>query len=161
MECYEGATMIKTFRGLIADGNQDTIVLHTNDGSTGYRIVKFQIFPQRPGTVDVEGTIMIWKVSQTTISTTTANVDFSSQTLLGAAYMAEGSGADQGPLIAQVIFDQEIFNQDIYVTYTSTRTSGVDDSMNYYIELEQVKLDINSNTVATLKDMRNTASPRP
>jgi len=30
--------------------------------------------------------------------------------------------------------------------------------MNYYIELEQVKLDLNENTVATLKDIRNIAS---
>jgi len=31
--------MIKTFRGLIADNAIDVIVLHTNDGYTGYRIV--------------------------------------------------------------------------------------------------------------------------
>jgi len=146
---------IKTFRGMILDGNQDTVVLHTNDGSTGYRILKFQLFPQRPGTADVESTVMVWKVSQDTISTTTANVDFSDNTLLAAAYMAEGSGADQGPLMDVVIFDNEIFNQDIYVTYTSTRSSGVDDSVNYYLELEQIKLDLNENTVATLKDIRN------
>ena len=45
---------IKTFRGLLADGGQDTIVLHTNDGSTGYRIVKFQLMPDAPGTVEHE-----------------------------------------------------------------------------------------------------------
>ena len=42
-----------------------------------------------------------------------------------------------------------IFNQDIYVTNYG---SG---AMNYYIELEQIKLDLNENTVATLKDIRN------
>ena len=150
---------IKTFRGMILDGNQDTIVLHTNDGSIGYRIVKLQIFPQRPGTADVESTIMVWKVSQTTVSTTTANVDFSDQTLLAAAYMAEGSGADQGPLMDIVVFDNEIFNQDIYVTHTATTGAG---SLNYYLELEQMPLDLNENTVATLKDIRNTAvTPSP
>ena len=35
--------MIKSYRGLIADGAQDRIPLHTNDGKTGYKIVKFQI----------------------------------------------------------------------------------------------------------------------
>ena len=30
---------------------------------------------------------------------------------------------------------------------------------NYYIELEQVKLDTNANTVATLKDIRNVTAP--
>ena len=40
---------IKTFRGLIEDGGQDTIVLHTNTGSMGYRIVKFELFAEEPG----------------------------------------------------------------------------------------------------------------
>ena len=34
---------------------------------------------------------------------------------------------------------------------TGAGTSGV----NYYIELEQIKLDIGESTVATLKDIRN------
>ena len=34
----------------------------------------------------------------------------------------------------------------------------VGESVNYYIELEQIKLDLNENTVATLKDIRNIAS---
>ena len=44
---------IKTFRGLMAADTQDTIVLHTNTGSTGYRIVKFQIMGNTPGTAEV------------------------------------------------------------------------------------------------------------
>ena len=53
---------IKTFRGLIADGATDTIVLHTNDGSTGYRIVKFQVIQEQPGAQDTESTVTINKV---------------------------------------------------------------------------------------------------
>jgi len=154
MECYEGATMIKTFRGKIADGGQDTIVLHTNDGSTGYRIVKFELFNPSPGAVNFESVVKIWKVAQTTID---GLVDFSDQTLLGAAYLAD----TDSPAVTTthiVTFDKEIFNQDIYVTHKDIDT-GI--ACNYYLELEQVKLDINANTVATLKDMRNTASPRP
>jgi len=52
-----------------------------------------------------------------------------------------------------IIFDSEIFNQDIYVTYADSQ--GSTGEMNYYIELEQVNLDLNENTVATLKDIRN------
>ena len=37
---------IKSFRGLLKNGTQDTVVLHTNTGSTGYRIKKFQIMLQ-------------------------------------------------------------------------------------------------------------------
>ena len=51
-----------------------------------------------------------------------------------------------------IIFDKEIFNQDIYIT---SKTITGSDEANYYIELEQVKLDLNENTVATLKDIRN------
>jgi hypothetical protein len=145
---------IKTFRGLIADGVQDTISLHTNDGSMGYRIVKFQIFPNLPGTVDLESVVAIWKVKQSSVSATTATVDFSDPTLLGVAYLKEGEPLSQANTSLLAIFDQEIFNQDIYVTHIDTNHTY---SCNYYIELEQVKLDLNENTVATLKDIRNNA----
>jgi hypothetical protein len=145
---------IKTFRGLIADGEQDTIVLHTSDGATGYRIVKFEIFPNLPGTQDIESTVQIWKESQSGISATTSTVDFSDQRLLGASYYAESSSSAYNAAPNIVIFDREIFNQDIYVTNTETVGSQ---KINYYIELEQMALDINANTVATLKDIRNQA----
>jgi len=154
MECYEGAKMIKTFRGLIADGGQDTILLHTNDGSIGYRIVRFDLFAENPGQYEYEHVMKVYKVQQTTIDN---NVNFGDNTLLAAAFLQDGS-ASYYPEVIHVTFDKEIFNQDIYVTHVDTAGNL---ACNYYIELEQVKLDLNSNTVATLKDMRNTASPRP
>jgi len=45
------------------------------------------------------------------------------------------------------------FNQDVYVT------AATDESINYYIEMEQVKLALDENTVATLKDIRNITGP--
>ena len=51
---------IKTFRGNMSSGTQDTIVLHTNDGSVGYRIVKFQVFPSDPGTSNYETLFSIY-----------------------------------------------------------------------------------------------------
>jgi len=57
--------MIKTFRGLIADGGQDTLSLHTNKGLVGYRILKFEVFPNLPGTQTCEATLKIYKVLQT------------------------------------------------------------------------------------------------
>jgi len=150
MECHEGATMIKTFRGLMADGAQDTIILHTNDGATGYRIVKFQIIGQEPGEAAMEHTMKIYKVKQTTIDNTT---DFSDQTLLGVAYIQDDAGAHY-PASVDVIFDREIFNQDIYITHVDTNAAL---PCNYYIELEQMSLALDESTVATLKDIRNTA----
>ena len=143
---------IKTFRGMIADGSSDIINLHTNTGATGYRIRKFQVIPAAPGSAtDVEAVMKIYKVPQTAV---TATVDFSDPTLLGCAYFQD-EATQHNPTSMDVIFDTEIFNQDIYLTYESI--SG-GQSMNYYIELEQIKLDMNENTVATLKDIRNIAT---
>jgi len=152
-------THIKTFRGLITDGGQDTIVLHTNNGSTGYRIVKFHLFPTGVGDITQESVVMIWKVQQATVPTATATTDFSDNTLLSAAAYVAGSGVGSyqtSPGYHYVVFDNEIFNQDIYVTHTDN--SGAN-GINYYIELEQINLDLSENTVATLKDIRNITGP--
>lgn len=142
---------IKSFRGLIADDKQDTIVLHTNDGSVGYKIIKFQILPQNFNVTD-EYNVKIFKVSQTANTTT---FDFSDNTLLAGAYFENSSSVGaEGSFEGTVVFDNEIFNQDIYVSAKSQSGNAV----NYYIELEQFKLDLNENTVATLKDIRNIKS---
>ena len=142
---------IKTFRGLIADGNQDIVVLHTNDGSLGYRIIKFSIIPEKPVTAANECVLQIWKVSQTGV---TSEIDFSNQTLLGIGIYSNQTDTTYYPDDQTIIFDTEIFNQDIYITHKN-ETGTV--SCNYYLELEQVKLDLNENTVATLKDIRNSS----
>jgi len=157
MECHEGATMIKTFRGLIADGVQDTIVLHTNDGSTGYRIVKFNIISNTPGASADESTVSIWKVKQASVSAAANDIDFSDNTLLGVGYWA-GASSSGSPFNQVVIFDSEIFNQDIYITHNNV-AAGTAIPCNYYLELEQMTLDLSENTVATLKDIRNVTTP--
>ena len=143
---------IRTFRGKMDSGTQDTIVLHTNDGSVGYRIVKFQVFPASPGTSNYETLFSIYKVPQATISVDTPAVDFSDNTLLATAYV-EGASSNTNTDTLHVVFDNEVFNQDIYITMTDTGGAGI--FSNYYIELEQIRLDLNENTVATLKDIRN------
>jgi len=148
---------IKTFRGKIGDGEQDIVVLHTSDGSTGYRIVKFELFPEQPGQVSYESTVQIWKEPQAAPSTSAVTVDFSDQRLLAAAYYGQYSTISAAQKAQVVLFDREIFNQDIYVTHTNVEGSGAAYPINYYIELEQMSLDLNENTVATLKDIRNQA----
>jgi len=139
---------IKSFRGLMKNDTIDTISLHTNDGSIGYRIVKFEIMPNNFNVTD-EYNVKIYKIPQTATTTT---FDFSDNTILAAAYFENDAGV-QGTY-SSVVFDNEIVNQDIYITHQSQSTN----SCNYYIELEQIKLDLNENTVATLKDIRNIAS---
>jgi len=156
MECYEGAEMIKSFRGLLGDGAQDTILLHTNKGEMGYRIVKFQLIGI-DCSEDMETTVKIFKTDQTVGTLTiTADINFSDNTMLAAAIWSQHSDAHGSPEDLSVIFDQEIFNQDIYVTNKGVTYTK---SINYYIELEQFKLNLDESTVATLKDVRNTALP--
>ena len=144
---------IKSFRGNIADGSVDTISLHTNTGAIGYRIKKFQIITTNPSAgSDYASIVKIYKIPQTTVD---GVVDFSDNTLMGVAW-SSGDSATPNNFLETVIFDNEIVNQDIYITHSElVGTTG----SNYYLELEQVKLDLNENTVATLKDIRNIQSP--
>ena len=142
--------MIKSFRGKIADGGQDTIRLSTNKGLIGYRIVKFSLIPKAPGTADAEIVGKIYKVKQDTID---AEVNLTDGALIGVGYFKEGANTGNGELYyTDVIIDNETFNQDIFVTVKDAGGSSQD--CNYYLELEQVKLDLSEATVATLKDMR-------
>ena len=147
---------IKTFRGLIADGVQETIPLHTNNGAIGYEIVKFELFPYQPGqgSNETESIFKIYSVPQTTVDRV---VDFSDNTLLAAGFVNNYTDAAQYPVSVVTVFDKMIFNQDIYITHENGHSDAV--PCNYYLELEQVKLDMNENTVATLKDIRNTTGP--
>ena len=120
--------------------------MHTKSGTIGYRIVKFQVM----GTSEdenYESTVQVWTIP----TTATIAVDFSDQTLLAAILYGDSNAA--GTTGTQtVIFDNRTVNQDIYVTFESASASA---DMNYYLELEQVKLTTNESTVATLKDIRN------
>ena len=140
---------IKTFRGKIADENKDTIVLHTNNGSTGYRIKKFDCIAANPAGTNQESIILIHSVDPGT--TTPGVIDLSDQTILGCAFYDNSASTGVQPP-AVIIMDQMVFNQDIYITHNDKAGS---EEVNYYLELEQVKLDLNENTVATLKDIRN------
>jgi hypothetical protein len=141
---------IKSFRGLIADNTQQVINLHTNDGSVGYKIKKFEAMSGlNPTSTTIESVLAIYKIEQTSNE---AIVDFSDQTLLGSIFYNDSSAASY-PDGQTIIFDNEIFNQDIYITCRGDVSNN--GPMNYYIEMEQVKLSLDENTVATLKDIRN------
>lgn len=145
--------MIKTFRGLLADGGQDHIRLQTIKGKVGYRIVKFQLFPNQPGhTVNYESVIQIFTHKQSTVPVSGATVDFTDSTLLAAAYYQDNNN-DAYPSSLDVVFDKVTFNQDIYLTLTDNSSGNF---MNYYLELEVIPLDDAGAEYTTLKDMRST-----
>jgi len=139
--------MIKTYRGLLAHGGQDHIRLQTIKGKVGYRILKFETMFQSPGQASPEHVVKIYKTKQTTI---TSLVDFTDLDLLAVSLYLESSNAWYGR--THTIFDNEIFNQDIYVTQ---KDAGADSqSCNYYIELEVIPLDDAGAEYTTLKDLR-------
>ena len=144
---------IKSFRGKIVDNGIDTIPLSTNNGSTGYKIIKFQLMAIDPMSNNQESVVKIYSIPQ---ATATADIDFADNTLLAAGYLEnDSSGATPTFNEAAIVFDNMTFNQGIYVTHFEQGS----DAVNYYIELEQVKLSLDENTVATLKDIRNITQP--
>jgi len=145
---------IKTFRGLLANNTERRINISTNKGDIGYRITKFEVMSRDPGddtgsAGDYEHIVKIYSIPQTTITTV---IDFEDQTLIAAAFIAGSKSAHSYPTSEVIVFDSMIFNQDIYI---SLLNQDKGDQCNYYIELEQFKLDLNESTVATLKDIRN------
>ena len=137
--------MIKTYRGLLADDGQDRIRLSTIKGKVGYRIVKFQVMGPNANT-NLEHVVKIYKKS-TTVST---DINFTDSDLLAAAIINDTADPHYIPAPV-VIFDQETFNQDIYIT-----SKGHDNTtnINYYLELEVIPLDDAGAEYTTLKDMR-------
>ena len=146
---------IKSFRGQLATSGIDTINLHTNNGMIGYRIVKLELMAVSPGKTTYENVLKIFTVPQTAV---TGTIDFSDQTLLAVGYIANNSNNSTNAQ-SIVVFDNIIVNQDIDITNID-RDDTATQAVNYHIELEQIKLDLNENTVATLKDIRNTSTPR-
>jgi len=140
--------MIKTFRGLLLTGGQDRIRLSTKKGKIGYKILKLQIMSNKPFTNNDEHIFKVFKVLQTTID---GEVDLSDGNLLGVAIINNNSAGYTSPSIPTIIFDQEIFNQDIYVTH---HTDAGGQACNFYLELETMPLTDNATVVSTLRDIR-------
>jgi hypothetical protein len=142
--------VVKSFRGLLADAGQDRIRLSTIKGKVGYKIIKFQIMNPTSEGSDRYSICQIWKEEQATPSASAVTIDFSDSALLASAISVWDNGQPNLSQL-QVIFDGEIFNQDIYITHTELTGGG---ACNYYFELEVIPLDDAGAEYTTLKDMR-------
>jgi len=140
--------VVKTFRGMLADGGQDRIRLSTIKGKAGYRIVKFEVIPEKPVTSANECVLQIWKESQSTAS---SEINFTDNALLGIGIYSNQTDTTYYPDDTSIIFDNEIFNQDIFITHKNETGS---ERCNYYLELEVIPLDDSSAEYTTLRDMR-------
>jgi len=136
--------VVKTFKGLLADGGQDRIRLSTIKGKVGYRIVKFQLFP---AVQDSAKDSLVVIVKDKPLAAVTS-VNFTDDDILAAALMYNGTYEVE----QTIVFDQEIVNQDLYITNNDSIGSN---AMNYYIELEVIPLDDAGAEYTTLKDLRS------
>ena len=142
-----------TYKGNIADGLQDKLNLSTLKGKVGYKINKFQICGSIMGQTDDELTCQVFTKSQA--GAITNIVDFTDPDLLAVAFYNDSATSNYGN-DSQVIFDGEVFNQDIFIT--AVDSSGNSGATNYYIELETVALSDLQSTQITLKSLRTIAS---
>ena len=145
---------IKTYKGMLPIGEQEKIPLSTNDGLQGYRISKFQVMPSAYD-VNVKLVGKIFLKDQT--GNITATINFNDTNILAAAYYEDTSGSSGSGNPNTIVFDKETFNQDIFVYITDA--GGGTSPANFYVELEQFSLDINTSTYHTLKNIRSITQP--
>jgi len=138
--------VVKTYRGNLVNGGEERLRLSTIKGKVGYQISKFQIVGAAPGATTQEAVVQIFKSSTTPSGT----VNFSDSDLLAVAVWR--MDAQSTTTASQtIIFDKEVFNQDIFIGATDTHGGS---NCNYYLELEVVPLDDAGAEYTTLKDMR-------
>jgi len=130
---YTGTGKMHSFRGLLIDGGQDKIRIQGSVGAIAWRITKFEIIPQNPGTELNESVVQVFREEQ---SSPTAVVDFNNDELLAAAYLAYNYQAYYG-MDKITIFDNALFVRNIWITHVETSGAA---NCNYYIELEEVKV---------------------
>jgi len=123
-----------SFRGLLADGKQDKIRIEGATGEIAWRITKFQIMPNNPGAASYEYCVKVFREQQSSI---TNPIDFTDDELLAAAIYHDDTAADKADTGPVVIFDNALFSRNIFIT--AFENVGTE-SVNYYIELEEVKV---------------------
>ena len=130
---YKGTGNIHSFRGLLADGEQEKISIQGSVGAVAWRITKFEIITNVPGAGSIEAVVKIYRELQDSV---TGTIDFNENELLAAAYATEND-ATQYSYSDVVVFDNSLFVRNIFVTHKDV---AVGQSCNYYIELEEVKV---------------------
>lgn len=147
---------VKSFKGIITQDEVQRINLSNNNGMKGYKITKFQVFPHDiDGSTSHEDLLQIW-TSELAADNATNDADFTMGDMIAAAYYVRSSNPS-APYVAtiavdHVVFDNTVFNQDIYV---SMKTGQTNQKLNYYLELEQIPLSLEEQTVATLQSIRS------
>jgi len=131
---YTGTGRMHSFRGLLEDGGQQRIRIQGSVGAIAWRITKFQAMGLNENQT-YETSLMIFREFQDTLTT---EVNFDDDELLGA--LLYGDTGSSGTYVSRpaVIFDNALFVRNIYITHSSIAGDHV--ALNYYLELEEVKV---------------------
>jgi len=134
---YKGTGKVHSFRGLLADGGQDKISIQGSVGAIAWRITKLNIMlNQYTGNDRIHG-VSVWREEQTTIPTDYFAPDFNDAELLAASIIVWDT-SQPNLTTENVIFDNALFSRNIWVSHTDESTTA---PVNYYIELEEVKVN--------------------
>ena len=142
-----------SYRGQLPIGEEERIRLATIKGKVGYKISKFQLISTTPGSANYEYVGKITKVKDPNIGPT---VKFTDADLLAVVYYKGNLSSNESATTDTIIFDNEKFNQDIFVNITDAGGGTVE--CNYYIELETMDLSDLETTMLTLKNIRTITS---
>ena len=142
-----------SYKGTLAIGEEERISLATIQGKVGYTITKFQLISTTPGAGDYEYVGKITKVKDPNIG---ATINFTDADLLGVVYYKGKLSANEPASTDTIIFDNEKFNQDIFVNITDAGGGTI--ACNYYIELQTMDLSELETTMLTLKNLRTVTS---
>jgi len=133
---YKGTGKVHSFRGLLAEGEQQRIRIQGPLGAIAWRITKFEVMGNKPGiSSSVESIVSIWREEQTSVATSAFEVNFDNEDLLATAIWAMGETTYN--IDTAVVFDNALFSRNIWVTHTDNAAA---EACNYYIELEEVKI---------------------
>jgi len=127
---YKGTGKVHSFRGLLAHGDQDEISIQGSVGTIAWRITKLSLIAGAPGAGAQLSTVQVWREEQSSVVGT---VNFSDNELLAVGLYHQQTGVYG----IHTIFDNQIFARNIYVTHNESSTGQ---SINYYFELEEVKV---------------------
>jgi len=131
---YKGTGQMHSFRGLLTSDSQQRIRIQGATGEIAWRITKLQAVTDEPSAYDIEGTLQVFREEQDSIIST---INFTDDELLAISYNTFGNQPYE-PTNIVTIFDNAIFVRNIYITYIDA--GGSSRPMNYYIELEEVKV---------------------
>jgi hypothetical protein len=140
---------ILSYRGMLSPGTEEKIRLRTIKGKIGYKIRKFQLISNLPGSQNNESIGKITKVKDLSII---ADVNFTDDKLLAVAYNKGHLSSNETGVTETIIFDNELINQDIFVNISDAAGGSI--ACNYYIEMEAMSISDLEATQLTLKNIK-------